>query len=230
MTTGADNIEPAEPAPAGAPDTGPGAAAPDPPHARDDSDVDSLIAEYQREAGAAAVYEEPVAPAPPEPAAPDENAPRSVDDRIDGVLDYIHEEKTAKLLDTVKADVADSIQHVVNIVGDAPGGASAVRGLLIDKHSNDVAFRHAFENRYVAPHVWKGALDIAGREIDAELRTPRVDANATADRAAVAAAVRGSSTAPGTDSGDEIDEKAVAKMSDQEFEEWRKSLGTGSGP
>lgn len=120
----------------------------------------------------------------------------------------------------VRTDVDNVIKSVK---GELDIPLYAVRGWIDQKADEDPRIKQMFEQRNVNPEPFKrllGQMQKQFRKEAAAVAKGSIDPNATEDRAAVTAAMRGASTkAP--------DDKApdVGRMTDQEFAAYKRKLG-----
>lgn len=112
----------------------------------------------------------------------------------------------------VAEDVANAAKIIAEEIGENAPSQRVLKAMLNDMAIEDERLLKAFQNRHNDPQTWNKILKSASKEIKKEF--PNVDKNATESRAAVEAAVRGS-TQPSDDKPD------FSKMSDAEFQQWK---------
>ena len=129
-------------------------------------------------------------------------------------------EERLKVLERERMEA--DISGAVSTIRDSGVNASprVIRAMLNEIADEKPAFASAFANRKSNPEGWTKALNAASREINRELGE-RIDPGVTEDTEALAAAVRGTSSATTTD--DEAPD--FSKMSDAEFENWKRGGG-----
>ena len=121
--------------------------------------------------------------------------------------------------DRTQKDIESAVKTVV---GDTDLDPDYVDAVLWRKANKDPTFLNAFQQREKSPEQWSQVLRAMGREMSAKQSKP--DPNATDDRIAVAAAVRGASTTKSPDDKP-ITRKSLSKMDDGEFGKLVKSMG-----
>src|SRR5512146_548287 len=139
----------------------------------DGNDLDSLLAQFEQQT------KPPVSPAPTPPVATP--SPPPVDTgRIAALENRLFQE--------------DLNKAVTNIMGDLKVPRRMATGWLdqIAREKPEVA--QAFVNQASNPKQWEQIERVLAKEFAKEVKSVQVDENATEDRDAVAAAVRGAST------------------------------------
>lgn len=115
-------------------------------------------------------------------------------------------------------DVDKAVDAVAKHIGeDLTIPKRAIRGILNDMAIEDPRLRKAYENRRSDPAGWNKVLKAAGKAIRNEF-SGLPDKKLTDDREAVAATIRGASKT----SSSEDDTPNFSKMSDSEYEEWKR--------
>lgn len=172
--------------------------------ARDDDDLDQLLSQYEEEQPGASKSE-------PE-AKPGTEADYSrLASEVEALKKQQHEERVAKEVD----DLVDQIR------GESEVSPRLVRGWLDQIARENPKLANAYFNPNAGTKERQKIQNGLAKEFHKEFSGSRIDPKATEDRAAVTAALRGASKqAPGDD---DIDEAAVAKMTDAEFEAWSKT-------
>ena len=99
---------------------------------------------------------------------------------------------------------------------------NGLKGQLHLAGSKDPRLMDAFSNRENNPSKWNDIVKALGQELKSDLAP--VDAAATESWNAVEASVRSASTSTPKPAS-EVDEKALKKMTDSEFEAYRKEMG-----
>lgn len=185
------------------------------PAAPQRDDLDDLLAEY--DSAPPAAPQPDAAPAPPERLTapqPDADTSELTTEALQLLREHHARERMAR--DDKDADLA-----VAHVRGDASDFApSMVRGWLQEQAANDPKVAEAWANRYANPQGYAQTVERLARRFHAEHVSIRPDPAATADRAMVAASVRGAGTPPPaeTDAGYRA---RVARMSDAELrQEW----------
>lgn len=170
--------------------------------------LDAALAEFE-----ASNKIEPEKPA----SAPADVDPKALDD-IRRDIATIKEDNARRQTD---GDVADAVKSLQGGLEDLNLLDKAVNIRLHGYASTDERFLKAFQTRQDNPAAWKRVLDNVSKEIREEFEL-RPDANLTADREAVGAAVRNASTTS-PESG--VNNKELSAMTDAEFEAHKKALG-----
>jgi len=163
--------------------------------------LDSLLAEY----------EEPKEE--PKEEAPQQVAPISPD-----VQSFMNRQ-IKKENDQAISEAANSLRESV---GETNLSAKWFEGQLHLAGSKDPRLIEAFENRDQNPSKWEGIVKALGNELKSDLAP--VDAAATESWNAVEASVRSASTSA-PKQAPSFSEKDLKKMSDADFETFRKEQG-----
>ena len=163
--------------------------------------LDSLLAEY----------EEPKEE--PKVEAPQQVAPISPD-----VQSFMNRQ-IKKENDQAISEAANSLRE---FVGETNLSAKWFEGQLHLAGSKDPRLIEAFENRDQNPSKWEGIVKALGNELKSDLAP--VDAAATESWNAVEASVRSASTSA-PKQAHSFSEKDLKKMSDADFETFRKEQG-----
>ena len=108
------------------------------------------------------------------------------------------------------------------VVGDTNLSDKWFEGQLHLAASKDPRLTEAFQNRETNPSKWGSIVKAIGQELKSELAP--VDAAATESWNAVEASVRSASTSTPKEAP-AVDAKALKKMSDADFEAYRKEMG-----
>lgn len=184
---------------AGAPDTKP-------------DDLDALLEQYRKETAAGSQPETTQTKPPAAPAVPADVVPRS---EFEALKAQITQEQTAKEL--------DALAKGVRAAGDLPEILSDddIIGILDRRAAKDPALTKAWIESRNDPKARAKLVQKLGESLGKQFAKARgVDENATADREAVAASVRGSSTkAPEGRAPD------YGRMSDNEFRKEAEKFG-----
>tara|TARA_R100001530_G_scaffold65796_2_gene47122 strand:- start:1708 stop:2304 length:597 start_codon:yes stop_codon:yes gene_type:complete len=150
------------------------------------------------------------------------SAPADVDPKA---LDDIRRDIATLKEDTARrrtdGDVAEAVKSLQRGLENLHLPDATVNRMLHGYASTDGRFLKAFQARQSNPTAWKRVLDNVSTEIRGEFES-RPDANLTADREAVNAAVRNASTTS-PESG--ANNKDLSAMTDAEFEAHKKALG-----
>lgn len=173
-------------------------------NARED-DLDALLKQFDE-----------TKPEPkPEPK-PDEITPDAIK-RLEGLERMIAEERYRK-------DMAETLKVVRGDLDPEIFDDTLVEAWIDTQARNDPRLSRAWQERYSNPKHFAKVREQLGKAFAAKF-SKLPDKQATEDRETVAAAIRGASTkAPKTD---DIDEKAVSKMTDAEFEAFKRTLKAG---
>jgi len=118
--------------------------------------------------------------------------------------------------------VSEAASQLREAVGETNLSAKWFEGQLHLAGSKDPRLMDAFSNRENNPSKWNDIVKALGQELKSDLAP--VDAAATESWNAVEASVRSASTSTPKPAS-EIDEKALKKMTDSEFESYRKEMG-----
>lgn len=175
------------------------------PTERED-DLDQLLNEFDE--GTKPKPEE--TKASPEP----KKEPDDLDDLRRFAKDYQQRELDREISATVKG--MKDRNETLNGLSDA-----FVEARLNWEASKDPRLQSAWVNRHQNPQAWEKVLDGLGRKLSGEIAS-RPDPQLTNDRDAARAAVRGTSTQPAEDPKPKNSD--MAKMSDAEFEAYKKGL------
>ena len=159
--------------------------------------LDSLLAEYEE----------------PKEEAPQQVAPISPD-----VQSFMNRQ-IKKENDQAISEAANSLRESV---GETNLSAKWFEGQLHLAGSKDPRLIEAFENRDQNPSKWEGIVKALGNELKSDLAP--VDAAATESWNAVEASVRSASTSA-PKQAPSFSEKDLKKMSDADFETFRKEQG-----
>jgi hypothetical protein len=172
--------------------------------AQDDVDpLDKLLAEYDQSTKPAATLTPPETKPAPQPAIDPEFANRMA--RVE-----------KRLLDE---DIAGVVK---NVAGDLKIPAKFVRGWLNEMASERPEIDRAFQNKAKDPTTWARIEKSLNRELAKDYtRSDTIDENATVDREAVTAAIRGASAKVAAEPAPDF-----GRMSDGELREYnRKNFG-----
>lgn len=136
------------------------------------------------------------------------------------VVDYVKQQREQEVAERTNKDIADAAEKLREGWEEAPP-AALLEGEIWKSAGKDQRFLQAFQNRHQQPDLWDRILKAKQKELKAMLEA-RPDSEATADRDAVTSAVRSASKAPpGPQAPTEAE---IAKMSDAEFERYKRSL------
>ena len=148
----------------------------------------------------------------PEPK-PDEITPDAIK-RLEGLERTIAEERYRK-------DMTETLKVVRGDLDPEIFDDTLVEAWIDTQARNDPRLSRAWQERNSNPKQFAKVREQLGKAFAAKF-SKLPDKQATEDRETVAAAIRGASTkAPKTD---DIDEKAVSKMTDAEFEAFKRNL------
>lgn len=183
--------------------------------AQTDDDLDSLLAEWDEDQKKAAEQ----SPSGEQTETGKTGATELPSD-VREVVDYVKEQREREITERTNQDVAAAAEKLREGWDDAPP-AALLEGEIWKSAGKDQRFLAAFQQRHQQPDKWDRILKAKQRELQAMLAgTP--DQEATADRQAVASAVRSASKAPTGSEGPSADD--ISKMSDKEFEQYKRSL------
>lgn len=191
------------------------------PAAAPRDDLDDLLADYASQSPA----KPDAAPGPaPEPEKPERlTEPSQVPDNSELTTEALHLLREHHARERIARDNKDADLAVAHVRGDAAEfSPSMVRGWLQEQAANDPKVAEAWAQRYENPQAYAQTVERLGRKFHAEhVLIGRVDPAATADRAIVAASVRGAGTPPPAET-DGAYRARVARMSDAEFQRLRE--------
>ncbi len=167
--------------------------APEADSAREGSDIDALLAQFDQE-----TQKPEISPPEPKPAKQDAEP-----DWAQALKQRLLQEDILKVTAEVFADL------------DVPDW---IQASWLDKVAREKpALQRAFLNRYNEPSAWNKIVKSLKPEAQKEFAKARkVDQEATADKEAVAAAVRGASTKVAAEPAPDF-----SKMSDAELQKWK---------
>lgn len=150
------------------------------------------------------------------------SAPAAVDpNALDDIRRDIATIKEDSARRQTSGDITEAVKSLQGDMEDLNLPDTTVNRLLHGYASTDARFLKAFQARHDNPTAWKRVLGNVSKEIRGEFES-RPDANLTADREAVGAAVRNASTTS-PESG--VDSKKLGAMTDAEFDAYKKGLG-----
>ena len=177
-----------------------------------DAEWDSIVSEWNQ-------ADEPPKAAAPQPS-PDVG---KILNRLTPVVQYAE----SSMLKEQQKEQEDFINGAVSFIKEGEGLAGMdgeiVEGFLISRYNKSADFKNAYENRGSNPDAWNKALeevrtDFAGRTGKTDVRS---------DIEAAHAAVSGSSDAAPSDDGPSV--RDLNKMSDRDFEAYKRELAANSG-
>ena len=165
-------------------------------------------------------YEKNASPQTPQP------QPKQAADETSVVVELKSRLEAIESKQVLEKNTKDFNDAVSQIKGDLDVPEFVVKGWLLDHAGKNKAIDKIFDNRESNPQAFKQMLARMQKDFAAttsKVLGKQVDANATEDRQAVAAAVKGATTrAPESRPPD------IGKMSDHEFREYQKSIGIKS--
>jgi hypothetical protein len=154
-----------------------------------------------------------------------ETKPEPSEDMKD-LANYVRAKRDEESREATRGDLAKAVTAVQTEIDD--GGLKLpdrlVRGALRDMAEEDPRFLRAWAERGANPKAWEQVLKAAAKEIRKELESSP-DPQATEDKAAVRAAVRSASTR--TPEPEKLDNAKINKMSDAEFNKYKRGLAGG---
>jgi len=183
-----------------------------PAESKDEFDYDSLLNEYEQGKTA-----------PPPTPAPDPAVRQLIKE-----FKPIAEVAQAHLNSEAKTQEQELVKQAISTVKEDESASNVPDG-LVEAHLNlqyirNPEFKTAFETRDKNPTAWNAALVNARESLMADLGQISKISDRD-DTAAALAAVRGTSQTE-IDDADKVDPKELFKMSDQDFAEYKRNLGS----
>lgn len=166
----------------------------------DGDDLDALLAQFNQQTTLART--EPASPAPQPQTS--QQQPTVDPNRLAAIENRLFQE--------------DLNKAVANIMGDLKIPTRVAKGWIDQMANEDPRIQRAFAERHTNPQAWERVEKGLSREFAKEMKAlTDIDPNATEDRAAVAAAVRGAST-------QRAPETPAPNYSQQSNAEYRRSV------
>lgn len=157
----------------------------------------------------------------PEPEQPTTVTTEADPNALETLRQDIKDLKTENMQTQTRGDIVEAVKTLQSDLDDLKLPDATVTRLLHGYASTDQRFLKAFQSRHNNPNGWNRVLGVVGKEIREEFGS-RPDAELTADREAVGAAVRHASTSSPESA---VDGKKLNAMTDAEFDEYKKGLG-----
>lgn len=192
------------------------AEAPSKPQGGDD--LDDLLAEFDTGTAADDGTEPPVEAPAPAPAAPPryEIPPASKEHENIALHNWAMSVESERQHAREVQDTLTAIRSVRGEMAAEMYPDSMIAGWLTEQAQANPAVQAAWQNRGADPKTFQRTLDRLGRDFQKTFGV-LPDANATEDRAAVTAAVRGASKAAPPDDNGAAYARRVSRMSDAEY-------------